>query len=48
MDKDKLTDVASGYTDMGLENDAESLYNKKYGGFSMGAYKKAQKKIDQA
>jgi len=41
MDKDKLTDVASGYTDMGLENEAESLYNKKYGGFSMGAYKKA-------
>ena len=48
MDKDKLTDVASGYTDMDLENEAESLYNKKYGGFSMGAYKKAQKKIEKA
>lgn len=48
MDKDKLTDVASGYTDMDLENEAQGLYNKKYGGFSRGAYKKAQKKIDQA
>ena len=48
MDKDKLTDVASGYTDMDLENEAQNLYNKKYGGFSMGAYKKAQKKINQA
>ena len=48
MDKDKLTDVASGYTDMDLENEAQNLYNKKYGGFSRGAYKKAQKKIDQA
>ena len=48
MDKDKLTDVASGYTDMDLENEAQQLYNKKYGGFSRGAYKKAQKKINQA
>lgn len=48
MDKDKLTDVSSGYTDMDLENEAQNLYNKKYGGFSRGAYKKAQKKIDQA
>ncbi len=48
MDKDILADVSSGYTDMDLENEAESLYNKKYGGFSRGAYKKAQKKIDEA
>lgn len=48
MDKDKLTDVSNGYTDMDLENEAQQLYNKKYGGFSRGAYKKAQKKIDQA
>jgi len=48
MDKDKLADVAGGYTDMDLENEAQQLYNKKYGGFSMGAYKKAQKKIEQA
>ena len=48
MDKDKLIDVASGYTDMDLENEASMLYNKKYGGFSRGAYKKAQKKINEA
>jgi hypothetical protein len=48
MDKDKLADVSSGYTDMDLENEAQQLYNKKYGGFSRGAYKKAQKKINQA
>jgi hypothetical protein len=41
MDKDKMSEVADAYTDMDLENEAESLYNKKYGGFSMGAYKKA-------
>ena len=34
MDKDKLADVSSGYTDMDLENKAQQLYNKKYGGFS--------------
>lgn len=48
MDKDKLSEVSDAYTDMNLENEAESLYNKKYGGFSRGAYKKAQKKIDEA
>jgi hypothetical protein len=48
MDQDKLADVSSGYTDMDLENEAKQLYNKKYGGFSRGAYKKAQRKIDQA
>ena len=40
--------LSSGYTDMDLENEAQQLYNKKYGGFSRGAYKKAQKKINQA
>jgi len=48
MDKDKLSEVSDAYTDMDLENEAESLYNKKYGGFSRSAYKKAQKKIDEA
>lgn len=48
MDKDKMSEVADAYSDMDLENEAESLYNKKYGGFSMGAYKKAQKKIEKA
>jgi hypothetical protein len=48
MDKDKMSEVADAYTDVELENEAEGLYNKKYGGFSRGAYKKAQKKIDEA
>ena len=48
MDKDRLSEVSDAYSDMDLENEAESLYNKKYGGFSRGAYKKAQKKIDEA
>lgn len=44
MDKDKMSEVADAYTDVELENEAEGLYNKKYGGFSRSAYKKAQKR----
>lgn len=48
MDKDKMSEVADAYSDMDLENEANSLYGKKYGLFSKSAYKKAQKKIDEA
>lgn len=48
MDKDKMSEVADAYSDMDLENEANSLYNKKYGLFSKSAYKKAEKKVKEA
>lgn len=48
MDKDKMSEVADAYSDMDLENEANSLYGKKYGLFSKSAYKKAEKKVKEA